>query len=158
MAYVIFANDASGVPGTISGICADDTALSKVIPSSSAYKVISITDDEFNNIKYRVKRADSYNGDDIVWHDTAPTEVPPGSENSPGYMQEDIQDQIDNSIDAINKWVANYPDNPEVSTWNTYKTQLESTDISGWTYPTQTSIEKYYADNGQTSLNILQLP
>jgi len=158
MAYVFFSANASGVAGTVCGICADDTALAKVIPSSSAYKVISITDDEFNNIKYRVKRADSYNGDDIVWQDTAPTEAAPDSGNDPGYMQEDIQDQIDNSVVAINDWVANYPDNSDVSTWNAYKTQLESTDISGWTYPTQTSIEKYFSDNAQTSLNILQLP
>ena len=58
----------------------------------------------------------------------------------------------------INTWLDAYPTNSEVSTWTAYKTQLQSTDISGWTYPTQTSIEKYYSDNGQTSLNILQLP
>ena len=158
MAYAIFATDASGVPGTLFGIAADDIALSKVIPSSSAYKVISITDSEFNDTNFRVRRPDSYNSDTIVWLDTAPTEAPPGSENAPGYDQEAIQDQIDSSVNAINTWLDANPTNSEVSTWTAYKTQLQSTDISGWTYPTQTSIEKYYSDNGQTSLNILQLP
>ena len=50
MAYIIFANDASGIPGTVSGMAADDTALSKVIPSSSAYKVIAVTDSEFDDV------------------------------------------------------------------------------------------------------------
>ena len=158
MAYIIFANDASGIPGTVSGMAADDTALSKVIPSSSAYKVIAVTDSEFDDVKYRVKRADSYNGDTIVWQDIAPTEADPASGNAPGYMQEDIQSQIDTSVDAIDRWLADYPENSEASTWTAYKAQLQSTDISGWTYPRQTSIEKYYADNGQTSLNVLQLP
>ena len=42
--------------------------------------------------------------------------------------------------------------------WNDYYNQLNSLNINNFTYPLNTSLEQYFNDLGQPSLNILQLP
>tara|TARA_R100001086_G_scaffold191162_2_gene108469 strand:- start:1324 stop:1803 length:480 start_codon:yes stop_codon:yes gene_type:complete len=159
MAYLLFNKDQENVTSTFQKLIANDTELANVQPKQEAYKVITCSDDDYNAVKYREKWPSHYTGDTVTF-ETIDLDYPDKEDPSvpAGYDQVTMQDQLDQSKSAISKWVGSHGSHPDFDKWNNYLTELNSLDISSWTYPTLKSLEKELNDRGQTSLSYWQLP
>ena len=58
----------------------------------------------------------------------------------------------------IKQFIEYNPNHSLFTLWNNYYNQLDSLNLDNITYPLNKSLEQYFSDLGQPSLNILQLP
>ena len=56
------------------------------------------------------------------------------------------------------QFLNNNTNHSQYSIWNNYKNQLKSLNVKNIQYPLNKSLEQYFNDLGQTSLNPLQIP
>ena len=160
MAYLLFNKDQENVLSTFQKLIANDTELANVQPPQAEYKIIDCSDDDFNAVKFREKWPTHYSGD-TCYFETIDLDYPEKSDPSittVGYDQETMQSQLDESKSIISKWLHQHGEHPDYDKWNNYYNELNSLDISGWSYPTLKALEKELSDRGQTSLSYLQLP
>lgn len=149
MAFYIFAKNADNVYGTLYRIAENQLELDNLITNQHCYKIIehdSLQDfiDVQNNIKFPCK----YN-DNIISFETP---------SHSWLNSESLKKYIDNLKMLIQASLKGNPNSPYHSVWSNYYNQLNSFKPDTLTYPLNKSLEKYFNDAGQLSLNILQLP
>lgn len=147
MAYFIFLKQ-NNVEGTLYRIAENQSDLNNLNITLSDYKIIEDSQSNFNDVKLLNKYADKYTDNSIIFKDE--TIIFSEKEKLINYVN-NIKVQIKNFLD-VNK------NHPSFNLWNNYYMQLKNLDFDSITYPLNKSLEKYFSDLGQPSLNILQIP
>jgi len=150
MAYFIFAKNLDAVENTISRIAENENDLNNLNLIQSDYKIIEDSQTNFNLVKYGQKCPKKYINNTIVYEDIFYDAL--FSKKEPlRYYVEDYINRIKQFLD-LNK------NHPSFNMWNDYYSQLKNLNLDTVTYPLGKSLEQYFKDQGQASLNPLQLP
>lgn len=148
MTYFVFQKNLDNIPGTIYKIAENDSDFNDLNIIDSEYKVIQDSQENFDLVKYGTKFIDMYNNNTIVYVNTDPFYKDKNSlDIYISYFKKNIKNFLDTS-----------PNHPLFSKWNAYFSQLSNLNTSTIEYPFNKSLEQYFKDLGQTSLNPLQLP
>lgn len=148
MAYFIFFKNADNQAGVLYRIAENESDLNSLIINKSEYKIIEDSQINFENVKYNLKSAEKYNGNTITYLD-----------NTFSFSNKKILlDYISLIKLNIKSFLDNNKNHPLFNTWNNYYNQLDTFDPNSLNYPLNKSLEQYLNEQGQLSLNILQLP
>lgn len=147
MAYFVFIKNADNSNLSLYKIAENQFDLDNLNITKSDYKIIEDSQENFNAVKFGTKQASKYNGD-VISFDSAQC----------SYNKDELKVNVNSYKDLIKQFTNNNPNHPLFSRWNSYYTQLNSLNFDSITYPLNKSLEQYFNDLGQTSLNPLQLP
>jgi hypothetical protein len=146
MAYLIFINNTENVENTIKYIAENSTDLNN-LPLLDTLKVINISDADFLDVKLMKKRVIKYNADIITYENL----------NCSYPKKTDLEPLIKNiTLNFTNTLSAN-PNTPFKDRINNYLSVLNAIDTNTFSYPLNSSLEKYLNDNGKIVLNHLQV-
>jgi hypothetical protein len=148
MAYFIFQKNLDNIQATLCKIAENESDLNNLNIIQSDYKIIEDSQSNFNSVKFGNKFIDKYNNNTITYVDGI---ISFGKKN-------DLQNYINNIKQSVKQFTDNNPNHQLFSRWNDYYTQLSNLNLDSITYPLNKSLEQYFNDLGQPSLNILQLP
>jgi len=148
MAYFIFNKNLDNVVGTIFRIVENQFDLNNLNINQADYKIIEDSSENFNDVKYGTKIAESYNGNTIKF-----ISVEPVFRN-----KDELSMYIRNCLVLIKDFTINNKSHPLFNKWDSYFNQLFSLDLDSITYPLNKSLEQYFKDQNQPSLSPLQLP
>jgi hypothetical protein len=150
MAYFIFTKNLDNIENSIYRIAENTEDLNYCNINDQDYKIIEDTQANFNNVKLRNKWPLKYNGNTITYVDIV---VDFGS-------KKDLTLYIDQTKNFIFGFLDNSANknHPLFPRWNSYYQQLINFNPNTVTFPLNKSLEQYFVDIGQTSLNTLQLP
>jgi|TARA_R100001530_G_C4314651_1_gene154000 hypothetical protein len=166
--YIIFTNQPD-LENSCVGIAEDETARDAIV-RGTPYKVITLSDSDFNNIKKGLSRPISFNSSDVVtYKDVSPATMnanilendgrdPPWEVGKSYYEEKDLQDYIASLIAPIGPFLENNSGNSQYAAWSDYRNTLENFDTSSLTYPMTQTWEEYCDANGIAYKNLLQLP
>jgi hypothetical protein len=147
MAYFIFLN-LDNVEGSLSRIAETENDLNNLNIIKSDYKIIEDTQENFNEVKLGKKNAIKFNDNLITYIDK--TVIFKDKESLKNYIEGFKRDIICFKDSNLN--------NPSFNLWNNYYKQLNLLNLDNITYPLNKSLEQYFNDIEQPSLNPLQLP
>jgi hypothetical protein len=150
MAYFIFAQNSDGIEGTISRIAENQVDLNNLNINLSSYKIIEDTKDNFDLVKHGQKTVKKYTNNTIVYEDIIYEHI--------FSKKGSLLSYIENYINNIKNFLQHNKNHPEYNTWNSYLTQLNNLNLDNVIYPLGKSLEQYFKDQNQPSLNPLQLP
>jgi hypothetical protein len=148
MAYFIFAKDSDNIDNTLYRIAENQSDLNNLNIEQSIYKIIEESQSNFDLVKYGTKIAKKYNNNVITYVDFSYNFLDKNQLNS--YVQ--------NVIPVIKEFLDKNKEHPLFNLWNNYCNQLKLLNLNNIIYPLNKSLEQYFKDQGQTSLNSLQLP
>ena len=148
MAYFIFSKNLDNVNGTLYRIAENQSDLNNLNIIPSIYKIIEDSQSNFNLVKLGNKIADKYNDNTITYIDKT---ILFNNKN-------ELQGYVNNFKQQIKQFTDNNPNHLLFSLWNNYYIQLNNLNLNNVTYPLNKSLEQYFNDLGQASLNPLQLP
>ncbi len=159
MSYFIFSKNFENLDGSIYKIAENEFDLNNLNIIKSDYKIIEDSQINFDAVKYGTKSIIKYNNNTITYVDTSILFV---DDTKDGLVvksgKEFLKEYISNYKISIKQFTDNNPNHPLLSRWNDYYNQLNSLNLDNITYPLNKSLEKYFNDVGQPSLNPLQLP
>lgn len=148
MSYLIFLKNCDNIENTLHKIAENESDLNNLNIIKSDYKIIEISQDNFNEVKFGLKRPIKYNNDNITFIDITPI-----------YNDKIVlKTEIEMQVNSIRSFLENNLNNSLYTRWNNYSNQLKSLNLDTVSYPLKKSLEKYFNDLGQPSFNILQLP
>jgi hypothetical protein len=147
MSYFIFLPNLDNIDGTLYRIAENESDFNNLNISKNSYKIIEDTQSNFDSIKYENKLA-KYNNNLIIYTD----------QTISFKNKEQLQQYVISFKNDIKKFTDNNPNHPLLSRWNDYSNQLSALNFDSITYPLNKSLEQYFKDQTQTSLNPLQLP
>jgi hypothetical protein len=148
MSFFIFLKTFENSPNPLYRIAENQYDLDNLNIIKSDYKIIEDSQENFNNVKYGTKTIEKYIDNTIVYIDNF-------------FVFENktyLQLYIKNNQEQIQCFLDNNKNHVQFNRWNDYYTQLKTTDLNNIVFPLNKSLEKYYNDLGQPSLNSLQLP
>jgi len=148
MSYFIFLKNLDNVDATIYKIAENQSDLNNLNINQLDYKIIEDSQSNFNLVKFGNKFASKYNNDVIIYNDQTTSFI----------NKKTLQDYVNGFKNQIKQFTDNNPNHPLFSRWNNYYNQLNSLNLDSITYPLNKSLEQYFNDAGQTSLNPLQIP
>jgi hypothetical protein len=148
MSYFIFTKDLENIPGSIYRIAENQNDLNNSNINKSDYRIIEDSQENFNAVKYGIKHPQGYNGNTIIYLDQDITFKD----------KEDLKNYVNLTRNFILPFLENNSSHPYFNIWNNYYTQLNNLNLNNITYPLNKSLEQYFNDLGQPSLNPLQLP
>ena len=148
MPYFIFLKNSDNIENTIYKIAENDSDLSKLNINNSDYKIIEVTQANFNDVKLGIKHPIKYNNNDISFINLT------HKFNNKLSLEVEIKTQSNN----IKNFTENNLNHSLYARWNNYLNQLNNLNLDSITYPVNKSLEQYFNDLGQPSYNILQLP
>jgi hypothetical protein len=148
MAYFVFGKDLEDISNSIYRITENQNDLNNLNIIKSDYKIIEDSQSNFNLVKLRNKFPEKYNNNTITYIE----------KNIVFKDKSELQSYIEIFKNQIKEFTDNNPNHPLFSLWNNYYTQLNNLNLDNITYPLNKSLEQYFSDLGQTSLNPLQLP
>jgi hypothetical protein len=149
MSYFIFLPNLDSVDGTLYRIAENQNDLINLNISQSLYKIIEDTQDNFDAVKYGNKSV-KYNNNVLTFTDSS---ILAAFRN-----KGEIEPYITSFKKNIKQFTDNNPNHPLFSRWNEYYNQLNNLNLDSLAYPLNKSLEQYFNDLGQPSLNPLQLP
>jgi len=148
MAYLIFLKDKNNIEGTIYRIAETQNDLDNLNIIRIDYKIIEISNDDFNLVRINNKEALKYNdNNEVIFNNLqyAFNELP-------------LKNYVENFKIKIKNFLDNNSNHLFFNKWNDYYTQLNNLNLKSITYPLNKSLEQYFYDLNQISLNPLQLP
>ena len=148
MSYFIFIKNLDNVPGTIYRIAKNESDLNNLNITQSEYKIIEDSEENFNLVKFGSKYVDKYNNNNIIYLDHI---ISYKNKN-------ELQSYINNIKTLIKNFTENNPNHLLFNLWTSYYNQLNNLNLDSITYPLNKTLEQYFNDLGQLSLNPLQLP
>lgn len=148
MSYFIFLKNFDNINGSIYRIAENQSDLNNININQPDYKIIQESTDNFNSVKLGNKFPIKYNNDSITFENYTCSFI----------NKEDLQKYIDGFKNQIKQFTDNNSNHQLFSRWNNYYNQLSSLNLDSITYPLNKSLEQYFNDLGQPSLNILQIP
>jgi len=148
MSYFIFLPNLDNINGTLYCIAENESDLNNLNISQSQYKIIEDTQFNFDSVKYRNKCIVKYNNNTIIYEDQTVLIRNKG--------------ELESLIAILKKEIKQFTDNntnhPLFNRWNDYYNQLNTLNLDSITYPLSKSLEQYFKDQNQVSLNPLQIP
>jgi hypothetical protein len=147
MAYFIFTNDSDNIEGTLYRIAENLSDLNNLNIDQNFYKIISDTQENFNSIKFGTKIILKYN-DNIIFF----------TDQNISLDKNKLKNYIEQFKKGIKSFTDNNPNHSLFNIWNNYYNQLNNLNLDSITYPLNKSLEQYFKDLDQPSLNPLQLP
>ena len=148
MSYFIFSKNFNNVEGIIYRIAENQSDFNNLNIDASFYKVIESSQENFESVKYGLKYVSKYIDDSIYFLDQSVVFK----------NKEELFDYVDNVKKQIKQFTDNNLNHSLYNRWNDYYNQLNNLNLDSITYPLNKSLEQYFNDLGQPSLNILQLP
>ena len=158
MSYFIFQKNSDNIVGTICFIAENNSDLNNLNIILSDYKIIEDSQSNFDAVKYVKKTVLKYNNNVITYFDLENSEMEPGTTTRYFKTKEQLKNYIDNFKYRIKTFTDNNLNHPLYDRWSNYYNQLNNLNLDSITYPLDKSLEQYFNDLGQPSLNILQLP
>lgn len=149
MAYAIFLKNQDNLPGSLVRIAENDSDLNSLNLILSEYKIITIDQSNFENVKLALKNISAYQNDSVSYENV--TFTPTSDKAIIKLTIEDLKKYIKEFLD-------NNPNHPKFNTWNNYYNQLNSFNVDTMDLPLTTSIYNYFNSKNLISLNTLQLP
>lgn len=146
MAYFIFTKNLDNVDGTIYRIAENQSDLNNLNIIQSNYTIIEDSQTNFDLVKLGNKCVVKYNNGVITYID-----------QTISFNKNLLQDYVNGFKQEIKQFTNNNPNHPLFSLWNNYYTQLNNLNLDSITYPLNKSLEQYFIDMGQPSLNPLQV-
>jgi hypothetical protein len=147
MAYLICVKNLDNVCGSLYRIAENKSDLDNINIRVDDYKIIEISQNDFDSVKLENKFFNYYNGNSVDYT----------TASNPFFKKiQHVQSYVNQSIAIIDQFLNNNINHSYYSKWNSYKTQLLTIDVNN--YPLDKSIPKYFSDLGQNSLNTLQIP
>ena len=148
MAYLIFLKDTNNIEGAVYRIAETQNDLDNLNIIKTDYKIIEISNDDFNLVRINNKEALKYNNNNEVIF------------NNLQYVFNELplKNYVENFKIKIKNFLDNNPNHLFFNKWNDYYTQLNNLNLKNITYPLNKSLEQYFYDLNQISLNPLQLP
>jgi hypothetical protein len=149
MSYFIFTNNSDGQTGALYRIAENQYDLNNLNIVSSFYKIIEVSNDDFNSVKLGLKEVLSYENN-VVKYNESPIVV--------GYQNETIlKNYIANVKNCIKQFLNNNLNHPNYSKYNDYYNQLSNFNTTSISYPSNKSLEQHFLDLNQPSFNPLQI-
>lgn len=148
MAYFIFNNNLDNIRGSLYRIAENQSDYNNLIINPSNYKIIEDSQSNFEVVKYGTKNVVSYDGNTINYENADPTIK----------TKELFLQVLQFKKNPIKIFLQENPNHPLYSKWNNYLTQLNNVNVDNFTFPMTISLETYFNNQGQLSLNPLQLP
>jgi hypothetical protein len=148
MSYFIFTKNSDGIEGTIYKICENQFDLDSLNIQKDSYKIIEDSQFNFNLLKHGNKFPIKYNNNIITYVDQTFLFM----------NKEQLKIYVYNFKNQIKQFTDNNPNHSSFSLWNNYYNQLNNLNLDNITYPLNKSLEQYFSDLSQTSLNPLQIP
>jgi hypothetical protein len=148
----IFVKNLEDKMGSLYRIAKNDQELNSFNLFIENYKIIEVTDEDWNNVVTNSKQAISYNSNNIISYEDLDISI----SDEFSFVKE-----IELRVNIIEKNIEKYNDSSLKSSWITYKNYLLSLDPRGRedvTYPINSSIEKIAVDNGIEIFHPLQFP
>lgn len=150
MAYLIFHKDLENSEGSLYRIAENDIDLNNLNCNLNLYKIIIIDQQTFNEIKLNKKIPIKYNGDEVTYFND--TYVPK-------YLnKESLKNYINRITSTINNYLLSNENHINYTKWKNYLNQLNQINLDNITYPLNITLEEYFNNNNQISLNTLQIP
>jgi len=150
MAYFLFIKNLDGVENTISRIAENQNDLNNLNIIQNDYKIIEDSQENFNLVKYGQKLPKKYINNTIVYENISYDDI--------FTIKESLRPYIEDYINRIKAFLDLNKNHPSFNMWNDYYSQLKNLNLNNVTYPLGKSLEQYFKDQGQASLNPLQLP
>ena len=147
MAYFIFFKNSDNIEGTIYKIAENESDLNNLNIIKSEYKIIEDSNINFEFVKLRKKFPLKYQNNTITY-----------SSNEPYFFLKDLENYIQYFKDLIKNYLNNNKNHSLYTKWDNYYNQLDSFNLNDVTFPLEISLEEYFKNANQTSLNPLQLP
>jgi hypothetical protein len=148
MSYFIFLKDSDNIEATIYKIAENQSYLNNLNILQNSYKIIEDSQSNFNSVKLRTKLPIKYNNNTITYIDQI--------------ISFKDKNKIQNYVNSFKQQIKNFtdsnPNHPSFNLWDNYYNQLNNLNLDSITYPLDKSLEQYFSDVGQTSLNPLQIP
>jgi hypothetical protein len=148
MAYFIFNKDSDNIDGSIYKIAENEFDLNNLNIIKNDYKIIEDSEINFNEVRLGIKNVVKYNNNTITYTNS----------NNFFSRKDELQICIDSFKEQIKQFTNNNPNHQLFSKWNDYYNQLNNLNLDNIIYPLNKSLEQYFNDLGQLSLNTLQLP
>ena len=148
MNFFIFTKDSDGIEGTLYKICENQFDLDSLNIQKDSYKIIEDSQFNFNLLKHGNKFPIKYNNNIITYVDQTFLFM----------NKEQLKIYVDNFKNQIKQFTDNNPNHSSFSLWNNYYNQLNNLNLDNITYPLNKSLEQYFSDLSQPSLNPLQIP
>jgi hypothetical protein len=149
MAYLIYLKNTQEPIGSLYRIAENENDLNQLNINKSDYTIIEISQENFLGIKNNVRYA-------IL--DTKNQQVTYDFKQDIFFTKEDLKNRLNELKNLIKLFLDNNKNHSSFDKWNNYYNQLNSFNLDNITYPLNNSLEKYFNDLGQLSLNPLQLP
>jgi hypothetical protein len=148
MSYIIFKKNSENLTGVVYKIAENESDLNNINFIKLEHEIIEISEQDFINIKYYKKANAKYNNKTVFLEDFELVFK----------EKKDLLIYVNNFKNLIKVYLDNNSSHILFSKWNNYYNQLNNLNLDNITYPLNKSLEEYFNDLGQTSLNPLQLP
>lgn len=151
MSYFVF-NNLLNFSGTLCKIAENDHELNNLIINKDVYKIIEVSQEDFEKVKHKEKLPMSFGEDNVINY-----------LNLEGYSEifetkDNLNLHIKNTIDHIKEFLDKNKNHPLYSKWENYCNQLLDINVDLITFPLKMSLEQYLKQQNKIVLNTLQLP
>lgn len=154
MAYFIFTKGLDSITGSLYKIAENISDLNNLNLNQSNYTILQDTLENFNFVKLSLKVVENVNGQTINYIDLR--------QDGPNTIFFKDSTSLENYINIVKNQIKlffkNNLNHPDFQKWNNYYNQLSNLDILTIQYPLKQTLEQYFENLGQTSLNTLQIP
>jgi len=147
MAYFYFNKGQEKINSTLLAIV-ENSADQVFFHNSESADICEVTTEDFKKIQLDTHFIQSYDGSNFVFERYPEVD---------GETAEDLQNNLNRLIKAIDKWMKENPSHAKYSEWSAYKTYLESVDTAS-IVPLGKKWEEYCSDNSIAFKNIMELP
>jgi hypothetical protein len=149
MAYLICINNFDNIQGSLCRIAENQSDLNNLNIKQDQYKIIEISQQDFEDIKFKRKLFDFYNGNNVTY-------VVNNQEIIKN--EEDLKLNISSTKKVIKDFLDNNSNHPLYSKWNIYYNKLSGINTKEVIYPINLSLEQYVFTLNIDPINILQIP
>jgi hypothetical protein len=148
MSFIIFNKNLDNVNGSLYKIAENESDLNNLNIIKSDYKIIEVTTSDFNDIKLKKKFPLKYSNN-VIFYETL----------NISFLNKEYVDIEKKFIAKIIKpFLDNNSNHVLFDKFNDYYNQLNNLDSNNIEYPLNKSLEQYFDDLDQPSLNTLQIP
>jgi hypothetical protein len=152
MAYFIFTKNCDNIENTLLAIVENEATLNYSSFNENNYKIIEVSQNDFNNVKYGITYPVSYNNNVVNYLNIIYSE-----ENTNFSKKEELQNYIKQVKSRIKMFTEANPNHALFNQWNNYSNQLDALNLEEISYPLIKSLEQHLTDTGQEALHPLQI-
>lgn len=149
MSYFIFKKNSENQIGNLYKIAKNKDDLDSInLGHIDNYTIIEDSEQNFNDVRLNLKSIITYSNNKITYENISV------NFNKPEHLKE----YINKVIKYINDFLKFNENSVKYNLWNSYLIQLKNFNVDNIEFPLNYSLEKYFEENNQISLNILQIP